>query len=345
MHQDQRIGLALGVLLVGACAAFFFRNEARSVTPVPRLQHAQELDDRIAERSTRPYLKGIEAVEAGDRRRSRTSQDQESPDCDHTPAEWSPLDPPGSDLFTGNSQNRKPRARLLDDGEVQELAPIAIPSDNRVATENAGPNPTDVTTRRPNPKTTASEAKTHVVQKGETLSSIAARTLGSANRFHELYEANQDQLHDPNDLKLGMILRIPDLRHGSISKPPSSNTNSVSEQTAVNVEQPQVRDSLDEAVPPVFEIRIPETRTEAQDPPSILIPAALPSDIPIDAPVEGGSADEFVTNPTKKFVPSRRTPPPARPAGPQAKNSQSRETGGRKLSQASLESTSGKVAR
>ena len=27
MNQDQRIGLALGVLLVGACSALFFRNE------------------------------------------------------------------------------------------------------------------------------------------------------------------------------------------------------------------------------------------------------------------------------------------------------------------------------
>ena len=65
MHQDQRIGLALGVLLIGACAALFFRNETRERVETPRLQHAQELDDRIAERTTRPYLKGVEAVEAG----------------------------------------------------------------------------------------------------------------------------------------------------------------------------------------------------------------------------------------------------------------------------------------
>ena len=67
MHQDQRIGLALAVLLIGACAAFFFRNETVDVSNAPRLKHAQELDDRIAERTTRPYLKGIETVEAADR--------------------------------------------------------------------------------------------------------------------------------------------------------------------------------------------------------------------------------------------------------------------------------------
>ncbi|MEI8021933.1 MAG: hypothetical protein WCH39_27225, partial [Schlesneria sp.] len=78
MHQDQRIGLALGVLLIGACAALFFRNETIDVSNSPRLQHAQELDDRIAERSTRPYLKGIEVVESADRARTRTVADRQA---------------------------------------------------------------------------------------------------------------------------------------------------------------------------------------------------------------------------------------------------------------------------
>ena len=78
MHQDQRIGLALAVLLIGACAAFFFRNETVDVSNAPRLKHAQELDDRIAERTTRPYLKGIETVEAADRARTRTVADRQS---------------------------------------------------------------------------------------------------------------------------------------------------------------------------------------------------------------------------------------------------------------------------
>ena len=38
MNQDQRIGLALGVLLVGACSALFFRNETRKLPNAPKLE-------------------------------------------------------------------------------------------------------------------------------------------------------------------------------------------------------------------------------------------------------------------------------------------------------------------
>src|SRR6478736_5155146 len=120
MHQDQRIGLALGVLLVGACAAFFFRNEARIAPETPRLQHAQQLDDRIAERSTRPYLKGIETVEASDRRRQADATQEAS--------SWNPLVAFGgkksNDNLAGTSKLLIPKPDEASD--VEELAPLTI---------------------------------------------------------------------------------------------------------------------------------------------------------------------------------------------------------------------------
>ena len=132
MHQDQRIGLALAVLLIGACAAFFFRNETVDVSNAPRLKHAQELDDRIAERTTRPYLKGIETVEAADRARTRTVADRqpeaEDVDEDHGRSFWSPTDSVGGRKSAGQ---RKPRASLSDaDSDIEELDPISVPSDH-----------------------------------------------------------------------------------------------------------------------------------------------------------------------------------------------------------------------
>lgn len=344
MHQDQRIGLALGVLLVGACAAFFFRNEARTVTPVPKLQHAQELDDRIAERATRPYLQGIGAVEAADRRRSRTSQ-EESPDCDHSSNPWSSLDSPDAQTFGEYSfRNRKPRAKVLYNTEVQELAPIAIPNDHSAA-DSTAQSSAESLTRRATSKTSPSDPKLHTVQKGETLSSIAAKTLGSPNRFLEIFEANEDQLRDPNDLKLGMILRIPDPRNDSAQKTHSGSANPAFDQTDVTAEQTPSQDGISSAGPSAFDIRSPEARPRDTESPSIPIPPVLPNDVPIDSPGDNWSPDDSSISPAKKFVPSRRTPPPARPVGPQAKTLHPREPGARRLSQLSLESTSGKVAR
>lgn len=50
---------------------------------------------------------------------------------------------------------------------------------------------------------------TYTVQKGDTLSHIAQRELGKASRWRELYEANRDQLDDPDRIRPGQVLRLP----------------------------------------------------------------------------------------------------------------------------------------
>jgi nucleoid-associated protein YgaU len=51
--------------------------------------------------------------------------------------------------------------------------------------------------------------RTHRVTGGDTLTGLAARYLGSSARYKEIYEANRDVLQAPNDLRAGMVLRIP----------------------------------------------------------------------------------------------------------------------------------------
>ena len=47
------------------------------------------------------------------------------------------------------------------------------------------------------------------VHSGDTLTSLAERTLGDADRWPELYRANRDQLSDPDALPVGLPLRLP----------------------------------------------------------------------------------------------------------------------------------------
>lgn len=49
----------------------------------------------------------------------------------------------------------------------------------------------------------------HTVQKGETLSAIAKQHLGSANKYHAIFEANRPMLSDPDKIYPGQVLRIP----------------------------------------------------------------------------------------------------------------------------------------
>lgn len=52
-------------------------------------------------------------------------------------------------------------------------------------------------------------ARTYTVKPGDTLSGIAKEHLGNANSYMEIFEANRDQLSDPDKIKPGQVLKIP----------------------------------------------------------------------------------------------------------------------------------------
>ncbi|PPK78739.1 2',3'-cyclic-nucleotide 2'-phosphodiesterase (5'-nucleotidase family) [Lacrimispora xylanisolvens] len=52
-------------------------------------------------------------------------------------------------------------------------------------------------------------SSTYTVQKGDSLSRIAKRELGSFDRWREIYNANRDKIKDPNVLTLGSQLVVP----------------------------------------------------------------------------------------------------------------------------------------
>ena len=53
-------------------------------------------------------------------------------------------------------------------------------------------------------------AKVHVVEKGDTLGAIAKKYYGKASAYMKIFEANRDVLDDPDKIKPGQKLRIPD---------------------------------------------------------------------------------------------------------------------------------------
>jgi nucleoid-associated protein YgaU len=51
--------------------------------------------------------------------------------------------------------------------------------------------------------------QTHVVAKGESLSKIAKQHYGDANQWRRIYEANRDQISNPDLIHPGQTLKIP----------------------------------------------------------------------------------------------------------------------------------------
>ena len=60
---------------------------------------------------------------------------------------------------------------------------------------------------------TPQKHSTYTVKAGDTLSKIAKEFLGDANAYMDIFNANKDQLSDPNLIKPGQTLKIPQPTH------------------------------------------------------------------------------------------------------------------------------------
>ncbi len=58
-------------------------------------------------------------------------------------------------------------------------------------------------------KSAAAAEQTYTVVSGDTLSKIAKHYYGNANEYMKIFNANRDQLKDPDKIQIGQVLRIP----------------------------------------------------------------------------------------------------------------------------------------
>ena len=54
------------------------------------------------------------------------------------------------------------------------------------------------------------KAKTYTVQSGDSLSKIAKEHYGDAMQYMKIFEANRDQLSNPDQINVGQVLTIPE---------------------------------------------------------------------------------------------------------------------------------------
>jgi LysM repeat protein len=64
----------------------------------------------------------------------------------------------------------------------------------------------------PQPQAAAAppQARTYEVKSGDSLSKIAKQFYGDASKYPKIFEANRDQLSDPDKIKPGQKLKIPE---------------------------------------------------------------------------------------------------------------------------------------
>jgi nucleoid-associated protein YgaU len=53
--------------------------------------------------------------------------------------------------------------------------------------------------------------QSYTVQKGDTLSAIAQHHYGKASKWHAIFDANRDQLDNPDLIRPGQVLKLPQI--------------------------------------------------------------------------------------------------------------------------------------
>ena len=53
-------------------------------------------------------------------------------------------------------------------------------------------------------------AKNYTVKAGDTLSQIAKQLYGDAKLYMKIFDANRDQLRDPDKIRVGQVLKVPE---------------------------------------------------------------------------------------------------------------------------------------
>ncbi|GLQ47452.1 hypothetical protein GCM10007862_25030 [Dyella lipolytica] len=82
-------------------------------------------------------------------------------------------------------------------------------SDVQSGSSSTAPTKADFSDVQSGSSSTADPVQTYTVVSGDSLSKIAKHFYGDANKWKAIFEANTDQLSDPNRIKPGQVLKIP----------------------------------------------------------------------------------------------------------------------------------------
>lgn len=207
MRRSRKLAIAGGVLAVGITVAFLCHRPLRLNSSNPADAGRRPAPARLVGGPAMPVEVPEEQIEL-----PRLLDQIESVDNEATGAEaesreritveplFTTTDGTASAVDAWRPSTKSPPLN------TQPLSPRVAESDETSDTAND-----DVARARAEPDAPHTDAMpiVHRVVKGDTLSSLAARYLGSSERFWDLFTANRDQLRNPDLLPVGIELRIP----------------------------------------------------------------------------------------------------------------------------------------
>lgn len=184
MRRDAKLGLALGMLVVGFATAFCFPRQPEFA---PWLTHAEPTPIADSELEFLPI-------------RAYQPAPAEAAPSLSSPIENSPTTATSDVPLAIGAVGPPPAEQLSTKAEpATASSDLAIPG-RATAVE---------TPRSPADHGSVSGEQTYVIRPGDTLTGISMRFFGTTQRFQRIYDRNRDRLRSENDLRVGTEIIIP----------------------------------------------------------------------------------------------------------------------------------------
>jgi nucleoid-associated protein YgaU len=98
----------------------------------------------------------------------------------------------------------------MADPDKPDFSDVVSGSSSSASTSAPASSPAPSGPAGGSPASGGSEARSYVVQSGDSLSKIAKKFYGDANAWHRIFEANKDRIKNPDLIQPGWKLVIPE---------------------------------------------------------------------------------------------------------------------------------------
>lgn len=217
MHPDRKIGIAMGILLVGVVAALFFRNEPLPVDEGLSINREQELNQKLRDRDVAVYLDPetdvIAEVDGVEPQWTLPELFEQVRNADRVPIPIGAAEPVPTPVEEPVAPvvKRDP-SRFTPPTETARRENPTVPSTSGTDDLTAMKDALNSSLEASGGQSAGSDSdqlQEYTVKFGDTLSEISERFLGSQNRYREIYELNKDRMSSPDRLRVGHAIRVP----------------------------------------------------------------------------------------------------------------------------------------
>jgi nucleoid-associated protein YgaU len=113
----------------------------------------------------------------------------------------------GKLIIRGKAPSEQAKNKLWD--QIKSVDPTYSDLSADITIDTSLPQPQTAATAGAAAGGSLGPQQTYTVKAGDTLSKISQQFYGNANQYRKIFEANRDQISDPDKIRPGMELKIP----------------------------------------------------------------------------------------------------------------------------------------